>query len=418
MRTYQELPDHTSALQSDTTQMDKQPSRVDTIFSNLFLFIPFLLVLRITVFLRQRDSTKFTSIDFLALIQIMLVIFTCFLLLLYVQRLKLFWYRCSGNSGRALFWYYIIAGLSMTWSALPKYTIYRALEFLSQFSAVFLAISLSKDYFNAEKKVLLVTIIIIFLGTSPIWKQLGAITLAALHNNTYSTSATMLFCYCLGEYLNAKHKRKRLLRNFGVAGLFLVIIGTSAASNIATVAGVAVLALLTRNRYLVGFVFCGVIIGLLTLSMHDIVLLLFPDKSDAAIISLGGRIHIWNIYFDMIKKQPWLGYGFASSTRMAIFYTTNTHNGLIAVLLGTGLLGMVFFGAFLWRLSREIIQNLRNRWSGSFGCSAALTAAIVNNMSVSFIGEQWTTMSMTFTCYLALHMWFINSMHNQQTDKG
>lgn len=143
MRTYQELFNHNNALQPDAAQLNWQPSRVDTIFSNLFLFIPFLLILRITVFLRQRDSAEFRSIDFLAMIQISLVMLTCFLLLIYANKIKLFWYACSGYSGRALFWYYIISLISMFWAKFPEYTIYRALEFLSQFSAVFLKTSIN-----------------------------------------------------------------------------------------------------------------------------------------------------------------------------------------------------------------------------------------------------------------------------------
>jgi hypothetical protein len=374
-------------------------------FSLLFLLLTLFLVMRVTVFVRQRSGSEFASIDTLAILQIGVVGCT-FLLILDAPRLKQSWFWFAKSAGVALFLYYVVAVGSGLWSSFPLYSIYRSLEFLCQFYAIYLAIFYSVHFYAAEKKVILTALVVILLGVAKHLKLSGfTISIGALHTNSYSASAAMLFCYCLGEYLTAEKRRKRLLRIMAIVGLFFLSIGTSSASNVAALAGVAVVALFSKNKTLLVLALCGGIVAFFLLSLDDITRILFPGKTDQAIMTMTGRASIWDMYINMIEIKPLLGYGFAASTRMAERYMTNTHNGYLAVVLGTGLFGASVFLIACWRIVQENVINWKKKLIGSTGCFAALTAGLVNNLALSLVGEQWTPATMTFALFLALHIY-------------
>ncbi len=100
----------------------------------------------------------------------------------------------------------------------------------------------------------------------------------------------------------------------------------------------------------------------------------------------------------LIKQSPIYGHGIAVSSRLAKWSTTNTHNGLIAVLLGTGAIGFAMILLGMYRLLTEVRSSLRVSRVGAIGCTSAFVAAFVNNMSISFIGEQWRAPSLVFFC--------------------
>ena len=114
---------------------------------------------------------------------------------------------------------------------------------------------------------------------------------------------------------------------------------------------------------------------------------------------------LWDIYLDLIYDKPVLGHGFSASTRMFFINMTNTHNGYLAVVLGTGIVGSLFFVGAILKFFKEATYNLRQKVPGGLGCLAAVVAALVNNFTVSIIGEQWNSSSMTLALFLGFHFW-------------
>ena len=380
-------------------------------FSRLFLLLPLLVVTRLTILVRQRSGSEYASVDGMAVVQIALIAIIA-LLILIAPRLKWAWRQCKESAIVFFVFFYFIAMGSALWSALPQYTLYRAVEFLCLLYSIYLALLYSNDYYSAEKKAIYASLLVILLGVAKHIK-LSGLSLSALHTNSYSASAAMLFCYCLGEYFSATKKRKQLLRNVGIVALVFLIIGTSSASYIATLFGLTIISLLYKNKLLLAFTVCCFLTIFLTLSAEEITGILFPGKTNKTIISMTGRNWIWQMYFDMIMEKPLLGYGFASSTRMAGHYMTNTHNGFIAVILGTGILGMFFFCIALLKLSKELISNIRTHIPGSLGCLVAITVGMTNNLALSIIGEQWSPTTMVLSFFLALHI-ILNSQAIKQ----
>jgi exopolysaccharide production protein ExoQ len=76
--------------------------------------------------------------------------------------------------------------------------------------------------------------------------------------------------------------------------------------------------------------------------------------------SITGRTPLWGFVWEMIQKQPWLGYGYggfwqgwdgqAAQIWRAIQWTPNhPHNGLLALWIDLGLLGIIIFAIGFWR---------------------------------------------------------------------
>lgn len=80
------------------------------------------------------------------------------------------------------------------------------------------------------------------------------------------------------------------------------------------------------------------------------------------VASLTGRTFIWQAAVELIKLQPWGGYGFgAGGSALEEYYsagaygwrTYNVHNGYLQALLDGGMVGfLVFFGALLYGLKK------------------------------------------------------------------
>jgi len=125
-------------------------------------------------------------------------------------------------------------------------------------------------------------------------------SLAALPTNSYSASAAILFCYCLGEYFSSEGDRKKTLRRYAVFALTALAIGTRAASNIAAFFGVLLLLFFCRKFSLlgVGLLILGVLLLLLFVIDIDFSFikdLLFPGKDEAEIETMRGRLPMWEM---------------------------------------------------------------------------------------------------------------------------
>jgi O-antigen ligase len=198
--------------------------------------------------------------------------------------------------------------------------------------------------------------------------------------------------------------------------MFFLIVGTSAASNISVVFGLLVLGVFARNRLLLMLVALLISIGLVILPPDSILKVLAPGKSETAIETLSGRSWLWGLYIDEVMKSPWLGHGFAASTRTLSFYSINTHNGLLAVVLGTGFIGLTVFAIFLLRVGREALVILRGTAQQGFGASIAIATGLLNNMSISLLGEHWVPATMGIVLFLVLQFRFVQFQTHKLPD--
>jgi hypothetical protein len=248
-----------------------------------------------------------------------------------------------------------------------------------------------------------------------------ALSWSLWHTNHYTASSAMIFCYCLGELLTQPEARKQWLLRYGCGSLGLLLLGTSTGSFFAAGAGSIVAILLSkkgRSLYALLLLVIALTSILVVFARTPFTLpswielgqqlkILSPNHSEQPVFSLHGRAILWELYKQDIVASPIFGNGFAISSRLAKVYSSNTHNGFLAILLGTGAIGLIIVIWGAYRFSREVASSRQLHASGTIGCAAALAAAFFNNMSISFIGENWREPSLVFVLFLSLHLFFI-----------
>ena len=129
--------------------------------------------------------------------------------------------------------------------------------------------------------------------------------------------------------------------------------------------------------------------------------ILFSGKSIESIQSAHGRTTLWANYFDMFTRRPWLGYGFATGSRLGEIYTTNTHNFFFAALVNSGIIGvlLLFLYVFLVWLKSLSVSLSDNR---GLNVLMVYTLVFTNNLTYAFIGEQWSSATIVFFAFVHL----------------
>lgn len=386
--------------------------KASTLSRRFYWSIFFVLITRITIFSRRRPADAFTIIDTQALFEIILVgIIISFIFM--SPRLKEILRTINSSSSKFFLMYYALCLVSAIWSLNAEYTLFRSLEMISLIILIFLIGSYYRDFFQAERGYIYISLISIILLI--IMHARGAqISLSTLHTNQYSPIAAMAFVYCFAESLHSEGKRKRFLRIMTPFFGIITLIGTSATSNIAAFTGLMIVLTFQRKSKLLlwSILSFGLIILYISGSFESFWMdMLFPGKTEQDIMTLRGRKSLWDTYFNMIADQPILGYGFAVVSRMGSYFgtisATNTHNGLLEVLLGTGILGGIIFLFWIFRLVGEMIGLYKKKVLGIIGFFGAFTVAMINNLGRSLIGGAFDTPQMLFILlfsFFILHM--------------
>lgn len=392
--------------------------------------VPFLLwlaaltwVIRVTVFVRQRSGSEFSAIDLLAGVQIFMVLSSLAIMVL-SGRMILVWAKTGGTSIRMLIFYSFACAFSAVWSPLPQFSLYRAIEYATFLMSISVALSYKPNFLKAERTVLFSSIIVILVSMSVSIKFKGLTAFSSLeswHTNSYTASAAIIACYCLGEYFSSDKYRKKALKWYGTLAFAALIIGTSTASFIAALAGIGIIALHYRNFALIGIISGGSLILLFTvllgseINTEGLKEFFFHGMSEKNIYNFHGRLPMWQGFLELVQQSPLYGHGFAviSTGRDTVFSTT-PHNSLFSILLGTGLLGLFIAMVYGARAIKEFIQTIRLDLPGALGCSAGLSAALINSLAMPLVFDEWEESSLVFASVTALMVLFVYLPYKQR----
>lgn len=190
----------------------------------------------------------------------------------------------------------------------------------------------------------------------------------------------MILAFCLVQFLDASTARRRLLWGSLLAlfavGLFFTY---GRAGWISFCVTAVVIGLMKRNKLLI--VFPVTLVLLITLiptvsqRFADIDLQ-HLDDSNYSSYTLAGRIKMWRESANVWATHPWLGVGYGvgrhqleeHSGRLA----SMLHNDYLAVLVGTGLVGLTVF--LLWH-GQWFIELMRIRRTARYGYDRTLALA-------------------------------------------
>jgi hypothetical protein len=382
----------------------------------LLLLCIFIFIFRQNVLERGRViSLDLSAVDSFAAIDITVVFLAAFVLI-FSGRLWQAWSAIRPTPAVWMFWYYMFCAASFIWSTAAIYSLYRASEYLVFFFATCAVVVQYQDFIGAERAFLRATAAVILLQMSRYLRGGGSISLDAWHTTTYSASAAILFCYCLGEYLamtkadrSADKGRTRRLLRFGIFAFGPLALGTSAGSNIAVAVGCSLIFLaLRRFGLLLAVGFIGLLLAILGGGQGLVHSLLLPGKDEYAVETASGRTLVWELYWRKFLQSPVLGYGFAiiSGGRDKAF-VAHSHNSFFSALLGTGSVGFALFGLFTVRLWWTTIGKVWRRGPGTVGSAGALAAAFVNCLTLELMADAWCTNSLPFVWLLVFFLFHV-----------
>ena len=388
--------------------------RESQLVPKLLWLLIFAWVARVTIFLRQRPANSFASLDISSAMQICIVLFM-FVIVVFNTKFISIWSKSAKTSVRMIFYYYLVCAASALWSPMPEFTFYRAFEFMTLLMAVLVALYYSPNFEVAEQRILFISSLVVILSMYVNVKFAGGVvfSLSAWHTNSYSASAAIICCYCIGEYFFSDNSRSNTLKWYGIFNFLALIIGTSSASFIAALCGILFMFILAKrfDFLLIGFYLLTFLL-LIKIDFGFISDLIFVGKSAQSIASLHGRLPMWESLIKLVSKSPLYGYGFGviSIDGKGVF-ASEPHNSLFSVLLGTGTLGLITFLTYTVRMLREFLKTCSERIPGAMGCAIAIAAGLVNSLAMPLVFDEFEESSLVFACVTALFLLYVFLPH-------
>lgn len=188
------------------------------------------------------------------------------------------------------------------------------------------------------------------------------------HKNTLGkmmTLATIVFLCIAGE------RRVRILAIIAAAVSFALLVSSGSATGL--VVALTLVGMFPLLNLLRGDVRLVVILGIAGVLVLGIGALLVPQAVAVLAPALGrdvtltGRTELWPVLIEMIRRRPWLGYGYSAfwsgdDGGLGISWQpTQAHNGLLEVALSLGVVGLVLFVIVCVRGVTRSLLFLRQR---------------------------------------------------------
>lgn len=340
----------------------------------------------------------------------LLMIFCVMLNLYFVYKNRRYLKRSLRGSTSFLL-FIIVCIISIAWTPVPDFKgiIAKGIELLSSYLLLSIILYKINDVWRC-------VYFIVFIATCA--ALLGGVYVHFGHTNTYTISALIGAILGIGLYKNYKVKT---MKYFVIINLAILIVGTSSASYISFIFALVVLFSTNKKGINIPLLFAAFLFLFLTyeFAMPYISQYIFYGHTEEQIASGTGREFIWNIVFRAFAERPFLGYGFVLGERWVFanidnIFILSAHNGYFSVLLGTGILGMLFFGFYILKtLFQGYILTKGKTYSGySAILLSALLGVLANNMSYPCIGSDWNH---PFPAII-LMMLLINTMRYKQVD--
>ena len=210
---------------------------------------------------------------------------------------------------------------------------------------------------------------------------LGASEIVRSGHSGQGAFLAMILAFCLVQFLDANTARLRLLWG-SLLGFFAVGLFFSYGRAGWIGFGVTTLAigLLKRSKLLIVFPVVAVLLILLVPTVAQRfadIDLQHLDDSRYSSHTLAGRIQMWRVSTEAWASSPWLGVGYGAGRHevdeQAGRLASKLHNDYLAVLVGTGLVGLTVF--LLWH-GQWFVELLRARRLARYSYDKTLTLAV------------------------------------------
>ena len=361
-------------------------------------FLAIALVARREFFIRQRSFVEYSSIDLHAMIEIGIVGAT-FLFILVRSELLQTSTKLMKTSMLPLACYFIFAVAFSPLSQNSAYSIFFAGEYFSQVLLIFCIIASSPTHESAVKRLITLSLIATYLTIGFSLSRLGISgQLFDYKHNVGGACGAMLGVYCLVYFISEKYSAnlKRTIWFGMVGGLGAVVLTTSAASIISTMFGVALASLVAGKGKAPLFILIAVLTVGAFIYPDKAFEIVFPGKDLAQVESLHGRTQFWDDAVLLLTEKPFVGYGYAMAAKVGNLQSTNLHNSMLSLIIGTGIVGSFIFLIGLGQCLRENFTLVSKKIPGGVSLLAALATGLLNSNTLSFFGEDWRSASFVF----------------------
>lgn len=132
-------------------------------------------------------------------------------------------------------------------------------------------------------------------------------------------------------------------------------------------------------------------------------------------ITLTGRTSVWEFVWEMIQKQPWIGYGYggfwnglngesAYVWRASQWTPTHPHNGLLQLFLDLGLVGVVLYLIGFWRHLLRVLAYARStsELSGIWPIAFLIYLVLLNLTETHLLSSNSIIWVLYVTCYCSM----------------
>lgn len=247
--------------------------------------------------------------------------------------------------------YLFIAVITAVWTFSGSYILIflRATECFILLQIIVGALNLSISYSDLQKRMRSIIIAFLIANTLAFVVLRNEYTLFSFGGANQFFSTTFFFYAILFN--------KGILRLIIV---FLAVISGSTVGHIGIVIG-SLFYLWSRSKILVMAMLSGLLILGSSVASDFVMATLFWDKKEVSFDNTSGRDNIFNSAVDAWKDRPLFGYGFVEGENLALleyarFDFNGSHNSFLSALLGTGIVGTIFFTIFiatsLWAIRR------------------------------------------------------------------
>ena len=235
--------------------------------------------------------------------------------------------------------YCLLAVASTAWSDMVSLTAFRSIQALVFLLVVCDALAALPGLENSIRFQLCFALVAaIFWGLEPLRYEFS---IANLHNS-------MIPGTIAGVAIVGWIARGRQWRVVYAVVALTMLLGTSTATFIAVLVGLAVTMLLIRGKAAgVGLLVLCFVAFLVLRSPTDVFEALFYGKTDYNVQSASGRLPVWQwLLQDVISQRPLLGYGFGCGEVFARLYNTkglrmmHMHNSVLSALINLGAAGL------------------------------------------------------------------------------
>lgn len=393
----------TRPIEPALSSVGQQAPKQGLVWKVLLWGVVFGVPIRYALLQRNRSFSDY-SLDASAMVEALVVLIGLILILINQKTWALL--RTLAKSGMwTLIAFQGLCILSTVWSELPLFSGYQSVKYFTLFCMIVLAMSYCKNLADGERVAVWASIAALLISLLGHLIHIGFdISLRTMHTNSYSGIGALTACYCLGEMLGAKGRRRTVLRAGFVIGLASVMVGTSGTCNISLLIGLSVAYGVSR-RSLAGPV-VGAVILLIAISVMGtgwVRETLLPNKSENEIETLSNRTLIWDYCIEMGERRPLTGWGFDATTRLNADAPDNTaHNAFVGAFADTGVFGVSLLVLWFVWAGTQIVRCIKRGGPGIAGIAGVMAVGTVMCMSTPFVGVEWSPQAIAFYSFMML----------------